>query len=402
MIDFSAYRDAQDCIGQACLTNSKRPESHIKGIYPTHVKRGLGARLFDYDDNGYLDFICGLGTNLLGYANPLLVGDLVNHIDRGFSHSLPTHYEIEAAQAIKSIIQFVDRVKFLKTGNEATNAAILMARAFTNRTLVYSDGYHGWGAEFTSLSEPAFGCPKANFIEKLPSIIPDLDGVAAVIVEPVICDFSDDRRSYLQALREACTKSGTVLIFDEVITGLRFPRFCVSQYFKVRPDLLVLGKALSGGLPLAAVCGPKEILDGNYFVSSTYAGEVLSLRACTKTIDILCRRPEFHIKVLWDAGQDFLTAFNALDPKVQIEGYPTRGRFIGDTHTKHLFFQEMCKSGVLFGPSWFYNYPLIEYKDHVINLAKDVFYKINSGQVRLEGEAPKSPFAEVVRNAARP
>jgi hypothetical protein len=149
------------------------------------------------------------------------------------------------------------------------------------------------------------------------------------------------------------------------------------------------------------VCGPKDILDGNYFVSSTYAGEILSLRALTKTIDIMVRRTDYRIEDLWGAGEAFLTEFNAIDKDVQIEGYPTRGRFIGNPDKKHLFFQEMCLAKHLFGPSWFYNFPLVDYKDHTINMVKDVFYKINSGAVKLEGQAPQSPFAEVVRGSKR-
>lgn len=402
MVDFQHHRDAIDCLGQGYLTNSKMARSHVMGVYPTHVARGEGARLYDYDGEGYLDYICGLGTNLFGYANPLLVNDLRDHLDIGFSHSFPTRYEIDAANSLKSIIQFVEKIKFVKTGSEACSAALIMARAFTGRTLVYSDGYHGFHSEFTSLAEPALGCIKTGAIARLPGGVPDLSNVAAVIVEPVVCDYSDARKHYLLSLKDACTKSGTILIFDEIITGFRFPKYCVSQHWRIEPDLLLLGKAIAGGLPLAAICGKKEILDGNYFVSSTYAGEILSLRACIKTVDILCRNPSYKIDELWAAGEQFITEFNKLSPeRIQIEGYPTRGRFIGDESTRHLFFQEACKARHLFGPSFFYNFALVPFKDHTIKVCTDILFKIKSGQVRLEGERPTPPFAEQVRHGKR-
>jgi glutamate-1-semialdehyde aminotransferase len=127
------HRRAQRCIAQAALTNSKRPETFVKGIYPTHVKRGQGCWLWDHKGNRYLDFVCGLGTNILGYAHTQVNQAISEQMAFGASLSLSTHVELEAAEKLKEMFPFVDAVKWLKTGNEATLAALRIARAYKQK-----------------------------------------------------------------------------------------------------------------------------------------------------------------------------------------------------------------------------------------------------------------------------
>lgn len=393
--DFSTWRRAQDCIAQGTLTNSKNPHSHVLGVYPTHVIKGRGAILEDVDGKTYLDYITGLGVALLGYAHPKVLAAVQMAAKDGFSHSLPTTYEIQAAEALKSLFTFVDLFKFLKSGSEACSAAIKIARAYTDRDLVLSDGYHGWHDPFVSLTEPALGVPEHSFIRPLSEWNGDFDGVAAVIVEPVINDYTKERIRYLQELREKCTKAGALLIFDEVITGFRFDKYSVSRAINIAPDLIVIGKSMANGLPLAAVGGKKEVMNGEYFVSSTYAGEILSLVACKETVSVL-KKSNHEDFIL--SGSDFITSFNKISDLVKIRGYPTRGVFEGSPQAKALFFQEMCKAGFLFCNSWFYSYPLMEYKDFTIDAATDVLMRMKNGELILEGEMPRTPFAQKVRN----
>ncbi|MES3012644.1 MAG: aminotransferase class III-fold pyridoxal phosphate-dependent enzyme [Pseudomonadota bacterium] len=394
---FALHRRAQDAIAQGYLTNSKRPQSHVKGVYPSHVKGGLGCKLFGHDGRSYTDFICGLGTNLLGYGNERIAAAMQAELRNGYCHSFATHHEVEAAEKLKELFPFVDAVKFLKTGSEACLAAVKIARASTGRARVLSAGYHGWGDEFVSLTPPAFGCSGRAYTYELGGGYEIDDETAAVIVEPVITDASDARRAWLQELRETCTKHGTLLIFDEVITGLRWPRFSVSAHWSITPDLIVLGKALGGGMPLAAVGGRYDVMNrGEYFISSTYAGETLSLVAAKTAMTLL--QTKYDLAVLWEKGQAFLDQFNAIAPGlVRIDGYPTRGAFKGALLTKALFFQEMCEAGVLFGPSWFFSFPLAEESHGVLQACRDVLTRIANGQVTLRGELPSSPFAEQVR-----
>ncbi len=374
----------------------------MKGVYPSHVRRGQGCWLWDHDGKKYLDFICGLGTNIIGYAHTQVNAAIAAQAMHGASLSLSTHVELDAAEKLKEFFPFVDAVKFLKTGSEACTAALRIARAATGRPKVLSDAYHGWHDDFVSLTEPAMGIqPKqpGRCIAKLTDFGEIGADTAAVIVEPVITDWSDERRAYLQKLRETCTKRGAMLIFDEVITGFRFPRHSVASFWGITPDLIVLGKAIANGMPLAAVGGKFPAMNcGEYFVSSSYAGETLSLAAAIKTMELLHSR--YDINLLWKQGQAFLDEFNAIYPeKIRIEGYPTRGVFVGDPLVKALFWQEACLAGMLFGPSWFFNYPLAEEARNAMGAISAILGRIKRGEVQLKGQMPASPFAQKVREA---
>ncbi len=402
--NMAMHRRAQECIAQTYLTNSKRAESHVKGVYPTHVARGQGPFLFDHQGNKYLDFVCGLGTNLLGYGNDRVSQAISRELRNGFSHSLATHHELETAEKAKELFPFVDCWKFLKSGSEACSAALRIARAATGRECVLSEGYHGWHDPFVSLTVPALGVPRwpsvsANPMFKLNSPQQIGQGIAAVIVEPVITDASPLRKAFLEELRERCTQCGTLLIFDEVITGFRWPKFSVAADWNITPDLIVLGKAMGGGLPLAAVGGKYDVMNSkDYFVSSSYAGETLSLVAAKEVMTLLQTR--YEISQLWEAGQAFTQQLNAIWPAFRLDGYPTRGVFTGDPLVKALFFQECCDAGLLFGPSWFLSFAHLGEMAGVLDVCRDVLTRIRAGSVKLEGQMPQSPFAQRQREDA--
>lgn len=397
---------ANALIAQGALTNSKRPSTFIEGVYPTHVQRGKGCYLWDTDGKKYFDFICGLGCNLLGYAQEDVDKAIATRLQSGITLSLSTPEELILAEKLKVLFPFVDCMKFLKTGSEACSAAIRIARTYRGRTRILSEGYHGHHDGFVSLTTPALGVKDQFSYEKFDGSkyeVPtqeELFDVAAVIIEPVMTDFSSDRIDFLHALTNNCRASGALLIFDEVITGFRFPKMSVANYLGMEPDLIILGKAIANGMPLSVVAGKKEIMNcDEYFVSSTFAGETLSLVAAGKTLDLL--RGKYNLLDLWQKGDLWLQEFNSFWPeKIRIDGYPTRGRFEGDPLVKALFFQESVDSGILFGPSWFFNFPLAEKSQITLNACKDIICKIKSGSVNLRGKLPKSPFAERVRQEA--
>jgi glutamate-1-semialdehyde 2,1-aminomutase len=390
----------QNVIAQGCLTNSKHPRSHIQGVYPKTIKYAIGACVYDESDKQYVDFICGLGTNLLGYGNSAIAKRVGEFMHLGYSPSFGTAAEVIAAEKLVSLFPFAEKIKFLKTGSEACLAAIKIARAHTGRSLVLSDGYHGFGDAFINLTEPALGVDRTVNTRKLIDYDGDFSNVAAVIVEPIITDASQERLEYLRDLKAKCNNAGALLIFDEVITGFRYPKFSVSNYYGIEPDLIVLGKAMAGGFPLACVGGKTAVMDGEYFVSSTYAGEILSLTACSEVINQLTKG-SYKLEELWRQGGDFIRDFNTLcGGLVWIEGYNTRGVIKAkDDMTKALFFQECCKAGVIFGPSWFYNFQHENYKDVVVAAVRHVIGKIRLGAVKLEGEMPQLPFAQKQREA---
>lgn len=395
------HRRAQDSIAQAALTNSKMPQRHVKGIYPTHLVSGKGCFVRDFRGKKYIDFICGLGTNLLGYANDRVNMAIAEQAVRGASLSLSTTIEVETAETLKELFPFVDSVKFLKSGSEACSAAIRIARAFTGRSKVLSEGFHGWHDDFTSLTPPAAGIPAGPDYPRAIAKLSDaaIDGqTAAVIVEPVSIDYSRARIEWLKALRAECTKHGALLIFDEVITGFRFRKYSVSSLYGVEPDMICLGKAMANGMALAAVGGKFCVMNhSDYFVSSTFAGETLSLASAKETMRLLQVR--YSVEELWLRGADFLDRFNAIWPDgVTIEGYPSRGIFRSPRpETLAIFFQEACKGGILFGPSWFFSFAHFDDYREALGICKDVLARIKAGGVKLEGELPEASFSERVR-----
>lgn len=384
---------ARESIAQNALTNSKREECFVQGIYPTHIRTAYKCYLKDVDDKKYIDYICALGTNYFGYGNYEITNAASDTLRNGAVFSLASDLEVIFAEEIKGKFPFIDKIKILKEGSAGCAAAIKIARAYTGRDYVLSEGYHGWHDAFVQLTPPAYGVIGDERVQAYSDEIKEcfLKACAAVIVEPVILDASEARQKWLQELRAKCDRHGCLLIFDETITALRFKNYSVAKNWNILPDIWIGGKALGGGLPISVVGGKKEVMDCDYFISSTWAGDRVAIAASRKALELATG--DFHPDHLWANGQEFLNRFNALDPNIQIEGYPTRGRF--KPHPKVVLFQqEMADSGVLFGPSWFYNRDLHFELENVINLSKITIAKINAGKVRLRGKPPESPFAD--------
>ncbi len=397
--DYSWEVRSKNSIAQGSLTNSKRIACLVQGIYPSHVTRSKGCFVWDSQNVKFIDYICALGTNLLGYCNPDIQNAVLSQLHQGVSFSLSTTKEVEFAERFKEFFPSFDRIKIFKTGSDACATSLKIARAYTNRKMVLSDGYHGNADEFISLSEPGYGCVQKEHIAKLTDLSQITPDIAAVIVEPVITDHSLDRRNYLEALRLACTKNGVVLIFDEVITALRFPKHSVSNYYGVDPDLWIGGKALGNGFPLCVLAGKQDLMNcKEYFASGTYYGEALSLAAGLEVLNLLHNK--FSTEILWKRGIMFKTKFNeAGQGIIGLEGYPTRGRFVASDLVRGLFFQEMCKAKILIGPSWFYNFDLMDMDDIFFNVMVDIVTRIKNGSVKMEGQIPSSPFAQKMREA---
>ena len=375
-VNTESWRNRADrSVSQFTGTNSKHHTALIDGLYRTHCNGGHASYLYCADTNRrYLDYICGLGTNLMGYGNDKISQHLQKYLFTGFSHSIPNLLEVEASEKLKEIFPFVDLFKFLKTGSEACSAAVKIARHRTGRTAIISEGYHGWHDSFASLM-PLKGMGRRlednNFCSMWECLVNGKlappPNCAAIIVEPISTDDSKERIDFLKYLREYCDENEMYLIFDEVITGLRYKKYGVSNCYGIEPDLIVLGKAIANGLPLAAVGGKRSAMqDRDWFVSSSYSGEILSLASCWKVIDLLQKDSSYNLDRLQTNGKEFIDTFNAMPSDVKIEGYPTRGVFTGSELSKGLFLQEMAKLDVLFGPSFFYNFDHIEHNDELI------------------------------------
>lgn len=388
-------------IAQNATTNSKNkccfPENYVDQFV-----KGNGCYLYDKDNRRYIDYITALGTNLFGYANNEFIKEIESELPKGTLFSLASPLEKQFADKIKTIFPFIEAIKILKSGSESASASKIIVRAKTKKKYIVSHGYHGWHDEFVTLTPPHNGCVSNQYIIDFnkyyfKNIEENADKIAGVIIEPFITDISFFRIKMLKKLRRICTENNILLIFDETITALRFPKFLASLYSEVTPDIIFFGKALANGLPISVIGGSKEIMNSPYFVSSTFAGDTLAIKSAITSLNLLLNDMRYNIDKLWKEGGDFINEFNKLDDDdigVKINGYPTRGVFTAFKETRiHLFFQEAFKVGLLFGKSFFYNFPLIKEKDNVLDLIDKIFYNIKRNYVKLEGREPVSPLS---------
>lgn len=374
-------------------TNSKRWSQFVEGVYPTHTSGdGIGPYLFDAWGNKYVDFIAALGALSLGYSNQRVVEAAQRQCAKGASHSLPTTLEVEVAEMLCGLIPSGNRVRFLKNGDDAARAAVRIARAATGRTFILSDGYHGHSDLFTSLTPPALGITDTFHIQGLPDPVEFLPECAAVIVEAVKLEMTDAWAEKLRTLRAECRKKGVVFIVDEIVTGFRVPKWTASNYWDLDPDIVLLGKGMANGFPLSAVLGKREVMDcGEYFVSTTFSGEAVSLAACKATLIELQKRSLEDLMYYALRQQEKL---NQLHPDIRFEGWGTRA-MLNTTHpTTTLFMQEMCRAGYLFGKAYFYHFGHLEenLESPLLSVAASVVERITRGEVRLDGKAPMETF----------
>lgn len=265
-----------------------------------------------------------------------------------------------------------------------------------SKWLILSDGYHSSGDEFTSLTPPALGVPPHDFIKPLPDHYTneEFSEAWAVIVEPIKLDVTDSRKAWLVKLREDCTKYGVVLIFDEIITGLRVPKYSVANWWGIKPDISTFGKACANGFSTSFVGGKKEIMDGSeYFISKTHSGNAINLAACKATLTELKQK---NMENLFYYANKFQDKFNEVCQPigVSIKGYGTRGSMDLTDPKVALFCQEACKAGLLFGKAFFFNFSHMEHEmeNYCFDLICDIVVKITSGKCKLEGELPQTPF----------
>ena len=282
-------------------TGSKRPEALFGtgGGGPTRMTRASGCRVWDEGGREYVDFVMALGAVALGYGHADVNRAAAAAIAAGVVGPLPPVAEEELAEALGERIPWLERVRFLKTGAEAVAAAVRLARVATGRDEVLGCGYHGWldwcqgategvpVAVRDLFAELAFNDVAAGR-ELIRARAPRL---AAVVVEPVIV--SEPTREWLQMLRVETERAGAILIFDEIKTAFRLAIGGAAQRYGVKPapDLVVLGKALANGFPLAAVGGRADLMAAasRTWISSTLATEGVSLAAALATLEVFER-----------------------------------------------------------------------------------------------------------------
>lgn len=293
------------------------------GSSPLFIESAKGAYLHDVDGNSYVDMIGSWGPMLFGHAHPFIEDRLRQALPKSFSYGAPTYNEILLAEKIIAMVPSIDMVRLVNSGTEATMAAIRLARAFTSRDkiLKFEGCYHGHGDSFliaagsgaATLGHPdSPGVTKHTAADTLTAAYNALeevkacfeaypDGIAAVILEPVVGNMGlvPPNPGFLEGLRQLCDRYGSLLIFDEVMTGFRLSAAGYQGLTDVRPDLCTLGKIIGGGLPVGAYGGRKDIMQmvapsGPMYQAGTLSGNPLATTAGLAMMALIEEHPQVY------------------------------------------------------------------------------------------------------------
>ena len=293
------------------------------GGTPLIIERAKGSRVYDADGREYIDYICSWGALILGHAEQDVVAAVADQASRGTSYGMTSPLEIELGEEIARAVPSIEKIRFVSSGTEAAMSAIRLARAFTKRDLIlkFEGGYHGHADSFlvdagsglaTLGISSSPGVPDALASLTLNAPFNNLEAVerifaqhkrkvAAMIVEPVAANMGvvAPAAGFLEGLREITSRAGSLLLFDEVITGFRVAPGGAQQRWSVKPDLTILGKVIGGGLPVAAYGGRRDIMEmvaplGPVYQAGTLSGNPLAMRAGLATLPKLASG-EFYL-----------------------------------------------------------------------------------------------------------
>ncbi len=308
------------------------------GGSPLFFKKGVGAQLTDVDGNIYVDFCMCWGALALGHASPDVIGPMERQLQNGTHFGTPTEKDVELAQLILSALTPFDQIRFVNSGTEAVMTAIRLARGYTGRNkIVKIDGcYHGhmdpllvsagsglMTQGISSSKGVTAGAIQDTLVVKYDSKESMLEAfnkhgndIAAVIIEPILANSGlfEPSNDYMQFLRKITEDHGTLLIYDEVITGFRIGWGGAKAKFNIVPDIGTYGKIIGGGLPVGAVCAMKKIMDalapvGGVYQAGTLSGNPLCMTAGAATLTAL-QKSKFYEKIENDLGP-------YLDKKIQ-------------------------------------------------------------------------------------
>jgi glutamate-1-semialdehyde 2,1-aminomutase len=311
-------------------TYSKSFRYFPEGVSPTFVKKAKGCIIHDVDGNKFIDFICALGPITVGYKDKKVNKSIIKQLNKGISFSIQSEVEVKLAEKLIQCIPGAEMVRFLKNGSDATTAAIRLARAFTKKSMVAVSGYHGMHDWYIGSTNNRLGIPKeicdltVNFEYNNLDSIRDVFGkyknqIAAVILEPI--QGLGPNKDYLKALKEIVHDNGSVLIFDEVVSGFRYALGGAAEMYNVIPDLSAFGKGMGNGLAISVVSGRKDILsqiENGVFISTTFGGEALSIAGALEVINILSKPNTFDH--FWKMGKIMKEGLIKLIEKYDLKG----------------------------------------------------------------------------------
>jgi glutamate-1-semialdehyde 2,1-aminomutase len=381
------------------------PVRAFKGVggTPIFVKEAKGAYLYDEDGNRLIDYINSWGPMILGHAYEPVVNAVIEKAKKGTSFGMPTELETKIAQLAVAMVPNIDKIRFVNSGTEACMSAIRLARGFTKRDKIikFSGCYHGHSDSFLIAAGSGlstFGVPNSpgvtegtakdtllaayNDIENVKALFEaNKNEIAAIIIEPVAGNMGciPPAKGFLEAIRSICSENGTLLIFDEVMTGFRLAKGGVQELYGIQADIVCFGKVIGGGLPVGAFAAREEIMNhlaplGPIYQAGTLSGNPLAmaagyemLKALNADADIFSRLEDKTAylengiqKVLTEANVVF--TINRVGSMISVHFdanpvYDFATAKNGDNETFKKFFHGLLKRGVYIAPSayetWF-------------------------------------------------
>ena len=368
------------------------------GGTPIFFKKAQGSRLWDENDKEYIDYINSWGPMILGHAHPEVIQAVQSVAEDSLSFGAPTARELEMAETIVNLVPSIEQVRLVSSGTEATMSAIRVARGFTGRdTIVKFEGcYHGHadallvkaGSGALTFGQPSSaGVPEDFAKHTLTLPYNDTDAlielfkkmgsnIACVIIEPVVGNMNliIPHEEFLKTLRSLCSEHGSILIFDEVMTGFRVSLGGAQELFGILPDMTTLGKVIGGGLPVGAFGGRKDIMQklapiGPVYQAGTLSGNPVAVAAGLETLRLIQKENFYEdlakmthalVKGLEDVSKAFNHAFSARNVGGMFGLYFSEKApdsfdevMASDREKFKQFFHHMLDEGIYFGPSAF-------------------------------------------------
>jgi len=293
------------------------------GGNPVFMKSAKGPYLYDEDGNEYLDFINSWGPMILGHACDMIQDAIRDVLPHSFSFGAPTQREVEMAELIIQMVPSIEKVRLVNSGTEATMSAIRVARGYTGRDKIikFEGCYHGHGDSFLisagsgaitlgvpdspgvtkGVAQDTLTVPYNNLAAVEEVVKANTGQIAAIIIEPVVGNMGlvVPEAGFLQGLRDLCTRTGIILIFDEVMTGFRLAKGGAQELYGITPDMTTLGKIIGGGLPVGAYGGKKEIMEvvapaGPVYQAGTLSGNPIAMAAGLAMLNYLNKHDEVY------------------------------------------------------------------------------------------------------------
>ncbi len=361
------------------------------GRNPLFIEKGRGSKIYDIDGNEYIDYICSWGPNILGHCYPKVIEEVKKACDNGLTFGAPTEKEVVLAELIREIMPSMEVLRMVNSGTEAVMSAIRVARGFTKRDMIlkFKGCYHGHSdgllvkagsAALTAAVPDSLGVPKSYTENTLVALYNDEksveelfekygDKIACVVVEPVAANMGVvlPKKGFLQFLRDITEKYGSLLIFDEVITGFRLSLGGAQEYFGIKPDMTTLGKIVGGGMPMAVYGGRKEIMEcvaplGGVYQAGTLSGNPIATTAGIATLTALKENKHLYVD-LEKKAEKIANSYRKIGASVNQIGSLLSGFFTdrevndydsatsSDTAKYAKFFNYLLENGIYIAPS---------------------------------------------------